>query len=213
MAIPILIYCAYGNKHYAEISIAAGFRYGAQLPHRIYYPPYFVDQDWRKPNREKYMAALAKWRPHIASVLDWERVEQLPEVLSWAEEAAQYVEVVMIIPKVQNGVNLLPRVISGRPIRLGYSVPTRFAGTELMLSEFVGWPVHLLGGSPKKQLEIARYLDIASADGNAATKAAEYGNYWDGRQWRDIGKCDDMPYKAFRRSCENIMAAWKKLCA
>jgi len=208
VATPTLIYCAGHNRKYAEIALACGFRYGAQLPTTVYYPPFFVDQNWRNPDRTIYMAELAKWRPELATVLDWERMEQLPEVLSWAEEAARYVETVIVIPKVQNGVRLLPRVIGGKPVRLGYSVPTQFAGTELMLFEFFGWPVHLLGGSPLKQLEIARYLDVVSADGSAATKAAEYGNYFDGRQWRDIGECIDMPYVAFRKSCENIMKAW-----
>jgi len=210
MAAPTLIYCASGNKRYAEIAIHAGFQYGAQLPHTIYYPPYFVDQDWRNPNRERYMAALVQYKPYMASVLDWERPEQLPEVLSWAEEAAQYVEIVMIIPKVQGGVKLLPYVIGGKPIRLGYSVPTGYGGTELVLSEFTGWPIHLLGGSPKRQFEIAQYLTVTSVDGNSSTKAAEYGNYWDGKQWRDVGDCDDMPYVAFEKSCLGIVKMWNK---
>lgn len=216
MATPTLIYCADGNKRFAEIAMAAGFQYGAQLPNTIYYPPYFVDQDWRRPNRERYMAALSKWKPAIASVLDWERLEQLPEVLEWAEEAAQYVETVMIIPKVQNGVKLLPRTVGGKPVRLGYSVPTKFAGTELFLGEFTDWPVHLLGGSPRKQRELAQYLNVQSLDGNYANKmAVRFCEYWDGRKWRELKDAggfigNDVPYAAFRRSCENIVAAWKE---
>lgn len=148
------------------------------------------------------------WKPSVATVLDWEQIEQLSEVLSWADEAAKWVETVVIIPKVYNGVRLIPRMIAGKPVRLGYSVPTKFAGTNLFLSEFLGWQVHWLGGSPKVQIEISRYLDVASLDGNAIIKAAQYGNYWDGQQWRGIGKCDDMPYKAFAKSCENIIKMW-----
>lgn len=220
-----LIYCASGNRRFAEIAIGAGFRYGAQMPGTVYYPPYFVDQDWKKPNREAYMKALEKHRPYMASVMDWERQEQLNEVISWAEEAAPFVTVPMIIPKVHHAISQLPRVIGGRPVRLGYSVPTRFGGTDLFLSEFSGWDVHLLGGSPHRQMELFRYLNVKSCDGNYSQKMAMYNQFWsDGhapnaknRYWPRLIEADgtlwekDAMYEAFRRSCENIMSAWRKL--
>jgi hypothetical protein len=100
MAMPTLIYCAGGNRRFAQIAIDAGYKFGSQLPNTIYHPIYFADQDWKRPNRATYMAMLAQHRPTMATVLDWERDEQLPEVLDWAEEAAQYVAQVLIIPKV-----------------------------------------------------------------------------------------------------------------
>lgn len=210
-----LIYCAGGNRRFAEIAINAGFLYGSQLPETVYYPIYFADQDWKKPDRVRYMAALSEHRPHLASVLDWERSEQLPEVLSWAEEAAQYVEAVMIIPKVQGGVSQLPRAIAGRPVRLGYSVPTKFGGTELPIWEFAGWPVHLLGGSPHRQMELRKYLNVKSADGNYhGLKARKWCEYWEapGRWVPDGGRTEnDAIYTTFEISCRNIMEAWKRL--
>jgi len=224
LAAPTLIYCGGGNRRFAEIAIAAGFKYGSRLPNTVYAPLYFADQDWKNPNRRAYMKALEFNRPEIAGILDWERLDQLPDVLDWAEEAAQFVNEVMIIPKVQNGVIFLPRFIGGKPVRLGYSVPTKYGGTELMVSEFFGWPVHLLGGSPHVQIKLAHYLDVVSTDGNMAMKMATRfcafyesnsrrykRGHWpmlqdaDGRRW-DEG---DGPYEAFRRSCENIMNAWK----
>lgn len=211
-----LIYCADGNRRFAQIAIDAGFRYGAQVPNTVYYPPYFCDQDWRKPNRERYMAALAQHKPYLASVLDWERQEQLDEVLGWAEDAAQFVEVIMLIPKVQGGIEQLPRTIGDKPVRLGYSVPTSFGGTELPLWEFGGWPVHLLGGNPQTQLKVARYLNVVSADGNAAQKAATQAVVFSGCNWQQLSRYagkhidGDVPYKAFEISCRNIMAAWKR---
>lgn len=221
---PELIYCANGNRRYAEIAINAGFTYGAQLPGTVYFSPQFVDQDWKRPNREKYMAALAEYRPRMASVLDWERDEQLPEVLGWAEDAAQYVETVIIIPKVHKGIARLPQRIAGAGVRLGYSVPTTHGGTEVMAFEFLGWPIHLLGGSPGAQMRIAASgLDVRSVDGNMMQKLASarclfwqkgkrpYANGWlsilqaDGERWDE-----DANYEAFRRSCENITRAWNK---
>ena len=232
MGIPI-IYCANGNRRFAEIAIAAGMRYGAQLPGTVYYAPWFVDQDWKKSNRAAYIAAVEQHRPHMATVLDWEREEQLSEVLEWAEEVAPFVSQVVIIPKVQGGIPRIPRQIAGRAVVLGYSVPTRYGGTELPLWEFTGWPVHLLGGSPQRQLHAAHYVRVNSADGNYIMKMASRGRFWvpntgykhykalnshfptlveaDGKRWGDGSANANAPYEAFRRSCANIMQAWQSL--
>lgn len=223
-----IIYCAGGNRRFAQIAIDAGFLYGSQLPETVYHPLWFADQDWERPDRERYMAALALHKPHMATVLDWERQEQLPEVLGWAEDAAQYVNVVLIIPKVFGGISQLPRIIGGKPVRLGYSVPTKFGGSELPAWEFAGWPVHLLGGSPHKQMALTNYMDVHSADGNMAQKLAiKYCQFWapgnaryaSNRWWPTLREANggttadgiDLPYEAFYRSCKNIVAAWQIL--
>lgn len=207
--------------------MAAGYRYGSQLPKTIYGPLFFADQDWKKPNRLAYMAGLQKHRPVMATVLDWERDTQLAEVLDWAEEAASYVERVLIIPKVIGGICLLPRRIGGAEVVLAYSVPTRYGATQVPIWEFGGWPIHLLGGSPQRQMSLWRYLsviaDVVSADGNYALRMATkrcqfwvhgtaynaHDRWWptlseaDGRNWNGDGPCE-----AFKRSCFNIRRAW-----
>jgi hypothetical protein len=227
-----LIYCADGSPWSVEIAVQAGFAYGAQLPNTIYHPPVFVDQNWRKPDLKQYTDAIAQHRPQIATVQDWEREEQLSEVIAWAESIAPYVEIIVIIPKVVGGIGQLPRVIAGKPVRLGYSVPTSFGGTPVPMWEFYGWPVHLLGGSPKKQIELAHYLNVQSLDGNYHLKMATRYNqffvpdgsaryasnrWWptlkeasDGIKWGDGSPTANAPHEAFRRSCKNIMAMWKK---
>ncbi len=187
--------------------------YGAQLPGTVYFPPEFVDQDWKRPDRAAYVAAVAQHRPRIATVLDWEHDKQLPEVLGWAEDVAPFVERVIIIPKVTGGIPRLPRRIGGREVVLGYSVPTRYAGTSVPPWEFAGWPVHLLGGSPHRQIEMAHYLSVVSADGNYINmKAAQFCEWWNGRRWIPLlPKQDDAPYEAFRRSCVNVLASWRAL--
>lgn len=236
MTVPVLIYCAGGNKRFYEIATVAGFEYGARLPDTVYGRLYFADQDFHDPNRETYMAALARHRPVMASVLDLEREEQLDDVLDWAEEAAQYIEHVMLIPKAPGIINKLPRHINGAGVILGYSVPTQYGGTDVPIWEFAGWPIHLLGGSPHKQMELWRYFtviaQVVSVDGNYINKmATRYCQFWtpgdaqyannrwwpmlkeaDGKLWGDGSKKTDAPYEAFRRSCENIMKAWKIMC-
>ena len=228
MGHPVLVYCAGGNRRLAEIATSAGYRYGAQLPNTVYYPLYMADQDWKKPNRAAYMKALARHRPTVATVLDWERDEQLPEVLSWAEEAAQYTERVMVVPKVIGGIGRIPRRVGDRDVVLAYSVPTRFGGSQVPVWELAGWPVHLLGGSPNAQIKtwltLRGMADVVSADGNMAQKMANrHAQFWmpgtatyaKNRFWPTLTEADgkrwghNAPDEAFRRSCENIMAAWQ----
>lgn len=190
------------------------------MPDTVYGPLYFADQDWRNPDRKRYMTEIARYRPEMASVVDLEREGQLPEVLDWAEEAAQYVQRVVIIPKVVGIAQRLPHRIGRSAVVLGYSVPTRYAGTAVPVWEFAGWPVHLLGGSPHQQMRLSHYLNVVSADGNMMSKmAVERCQFWrwqkgskghwvsleeaDGERWGE-----DAPYEAFRRSCLNIAQAW-----
>ncbi len=224
MAAPTPIFCGGGNARFCEIALAAGFRYGSQLPGTPYAPIYFADQNWKKPNRALYMAALALHRPQMATVLDWEREEQFSEVLDWAEESAQFAESVVIIPKVVNEVHRIPNCIGGKPVIIGYSIPTQFGGTCVPIWELEGRRVHLLGGSPHRQMReyeaMRAFCEVVSADGNMAMKMAT-GRccYWRqesfGRQghWPHLleGITNDAPYEAFRRSCTNIVEAWKRI--
>lgn len=219
-----VIYCAAGNKRFAEIAIDAGMHTGAQLPATVYYQPYFVDQNWKNPNREKYMAELAKYTPYMATVLDYDSNTTHEEVMSWANEASQYVQVIVIIPKVWGTIDCIPHTINGKPVRLGYSVPTTHGGTDVPLSEFSNRPVHLLGGSPEDQIELAKFLNVKSIDNNYIQKmAAQYCQYWSvhivsGARNKiyptlrevGIGGGNDAIYRAFEISCRNIMTAWRE---
>ncbi|NBD34383.1 MAG: hypothetical protein GVY30_00105 [Chloroflexi bacterium] len=230
--IPPLVYCANGNKRLARIAVDAGWLYGAQLPGTVYTeevaPLWFADQDWKTPRREEYVKAIAKHHPEQATVLDLEREEQITEVIDWAEEIAPYVDRVIIIPKVFGIIPEIPKRIEGADVILGYSVPTRYAGTEVPIWEFGHRPIHLLGGSPQKQLSLRRYLNVVSADGNYAMKMAmRYCQFWvpgtaryaKNRWWPTMREAndgelwpgEDAPYEAFRRSCKNIIDAWKPI--
>lgn len=183
MRLPEVIYCASGNKKFAKIAIDYGFIYGSQLPATVYFEPEFVDQDWKSPDLERYVEAVALYKPRLATVLDWERWDQLGAVLRWGWAVAPYVsEAIIVIPKVRFARTgwqaYIPKEICGLEVRLGYSVPTKYAGTSVNLAGFLGWPVHLLGGSPIVQAKLAgldrtqnRLLDapalnVVSVDGN-----------------------------------------------
>jgi len=188
-------------------------------------PLYFADQDWRRPDRGRYFALLARHRPALATVLDWEEPAQLAEVLSWAEEAAALVALaVIVVAKVPGGVPDLPRAIAGKELRVGYSIPTSHGGAPLGLWELAGRTIHLLGGSPHRQLEVYSYLRgvalVRSADGNMAKKMAT-GRccYWQARRgrkghWRALeGHDGDGPREALSRTLVNVRLAWDAAAA
>lgn len=219
-----LYYCAARQKRFAQIAIDGGFLYGAQLPNAVHFAPDFVDQDWRNPDFDNYTSTLRLAKPHIASVLDWEFDCQLAEVLAWAEEAAASVDDVIIIPKVIGGIARIPESIGGKTVRLGYSVPTLFGGTPVPLWEFGKRPVHLLGGSPQKQMRLSLMLNVVSADGNFIQKmAVKHTAFWapgnakaKNRYFPQLQEADgwtgaDAPYEAFARSVENVLKAWREL--
>ena len=216
---PLLIYCADGNPSFASAAVEAGWLYGARLPSTVYQPVFFADQDWKNPNRGAYMGALARHRPQMASVLDWEDEDQLGEVLSWAEEAAQWCRQVVVIPKVAHGLHQIPERVGQADIIIGYSVPTSYGGSCIWLGEFGRRPVHLLGGSPQKQIELSHYLNVVSADGNMAHQQAHRCRTWRRRagpkghwmQLADLGdaRTNGANLEAFRRSLVEIRSAWE----
>lgn len=220
---PRLIYCAGGNRQYAEIAIRHNFHYGAKLPDTVYFPPYFVDQEFRKPNREKYMAALAQHRPHLATIIDWMPTIDFDEVMSWANEASQHVKgAIIIVPKIPLSVAKIPDSINGVPIRLGYSIKTSLAGTPVQPYEFGNRQAHLLGGSPQEQIRMSKLLNAVSADGNYIQRLAGLCQFFTNGyaskaknkyapQLGEFGLGDikqDAPQLAFELSCLNIRSAW-----
>lgn len=219
-----LYFCAGDNKRFAQIAIDAGLRYGARLPNRVYFPIEFADQDWKNPDLSSYVEAIRTHKPKLASVLDWERDEQLPEVLMWAEEIAPYVETIIIIPKVYGGIPSIPERIGSRNIRLGIPCGPH-QGKAPPLWEFGRRSVHVLGGQPHRQLELARYLNVASVDCSVTAYMARYKcAYWTERkekgaksrywaQLQEVGLGDfgkGSLYEAFYRSCSNFIKVWTK---
>lgn len=209
-----LIYCAGGSTRYAPIAIEEGFLYGARSDDKPYFKVSFADINWRKPDLEKHLAFVQKHRPLLAVAPDVEHEDQLTHVLEYTERLAQYATHVIIVPKAFNVIERIPR----EPyIVLGYSVPTKYAGLDMLGTwDFQGWPVHLLGGSPAVQLHLAHYLNVFSADGNSSQLAARHGTFFSAKTggWvsrsPEIPLGKDLPYRAFRKSCQEIRKAWER---
>jgi hypothetical protein len=216
LTIPELIYCSEGGPKLVEIAVRNGMKYGIQLPNKTYGKLYFADQDWKNPNRTVYMKSLEFHKPKLATVLDLEQRSQLATVLDWAEEASQYVNNVLIIPKVKGIIKSIPKRINGKEIILAFSIPTTYGETPVSPPEFKGWKVHLLGGKPSHQFtywyQMSKYCEVESVDGNYfRMKATRFCEYWEspGRWIPDGGKtARDAYLSVFEKSVKNLIAEW-----
>jgi len=93
-----------------------------------------------------------------------------------ARDLAPYVDDIILVPK-YDCLDRLPHEIRGTRVVLGYSVQTSYGGTELPITSFKDWPIHLLGGSWDKQRSYLNLMGdaIVSLDHNHALNVAEYG--------------------------------------
>jgi hypothetical protein len=219
-----LIYSSAGNEKFSEIAARNNWRLGAQMPKTVYARPYFADQNYKNPQITRYAASVEAWSPTLATVTDWERYEQMEDIFDMAESIAPHVETIIIIPKIVGTVELIPPIIGGRKIRLGYSVETRHGKTPVKPHEFGDRDVHLLGGSPHTQMALYGQMNVVSADTNYHQRmAVKYGAVWcngtaiaKNRYFptlRELGiQVDwDRPSVAFSMSCKAIMSAWNRM--
>lgn len=216
-----VIYCAGGNTLLSKIAQEEGWLLGVRSDkHLGDFKATFVDVDYKRPDFAKHLARVIRCKPTYATVPDLSDqavdLADIERALQQAEQLQQHCTIPLIVPKVSGQLAHIPLDMA-----IGYSIPTSYGGATYPLWELAGRRVHLLGGSPRKQFEIYRYLsaiaEVISADGNYAQKmATRYAEYWDGKAWLDhpdnrSGKRDLYP-ECWRWSCRNILAGWRKLC-
>lgn len=171
--------------------------------------------------RKGYMKALAKHQPYMATVLDLERPEQFEEVCLWVIEARRYVTKVVIIPKYSGAIAQLKKVF-GLDWIAGYSVETSYGKTDVAVEEFAGLEVHLLGGDPMRQYELASCFNTVSVDCNMHMQHARRNMFFSNARTRAKNKTwpmlkesvygdvkKDTNKLAFTLSCMNINAMWQ----
>jgi hypothetical protein len=207
---PRLIYCDGKNKALAQIAIDHGFEYGIRYPsieildHKIS----FVDVDWKKPERKKYIQGVLFLQPNMASVIDITSEGIFAEALEWANEVAPAVNKIILIPKI-DVIDRIPGAIQGKEVILGYSVPSSYGKTTIPFERFTSFPVHLLGGSPHSNV-------VYSVDGNYMTRMAnKTGRHWVSGNNEEITNrfwCRNLTksrHELFELSCRNIKKAWQ----
>lgn len=157
-----------------------GYKWGLRLPYKTHSPLDFADLDYKNPELVgAYLDSVKKNRPSKATVLDVTTKDYLKEALREAKEIAPYVDKIVIIPKYSGAIKEIPEEIEGKKVLLGYSVKSSYGSTDVPLREFGNRPVHLLGGSPETQMDLAtNELNVESADFNQVLKTASFGHSW-----------------------------------
>jgi hypothetical protein len=126
-------------------------------------------------------------------------------IVDRAFELNGFADQVIIVPKHREFLNGMDELIP-RQFVLGFSVSTRYGGTELPPSMFTR-PVHLLGGRPDIQRRFGSEMSVVSLDCNRFTLDASFGDYFDGRRFRQhpIGGYD----RCLEESVININSLWQ----
>ena len=220
-----LIFCGGGNRRYGEIALKYGFKYGSRYNCLPYFDLYFADVDPKDYDEKKYLEFIYKYKPKMASVIDITDNDTYNSSMKAAELISDVVDIIIFIPKTYC-FNDLPKKLGNAITRVGYSVPTKYNRTFIDVECYMDWgDVHLLGGSPHKQLKLYRDFpdNIKSVDGNMhlkmASKNAKFwspikykSDYW--RFLRDIeieNRGRNNNYLAFELSCKFIMDEWNKI--
>lgn len=175
------------NPGIITTAVSAARRYVTAFPNGK--PIMFMDNEWHDYNHQQHIDALAEFKPKYGTVRDLVTTAQakeagirhysIDETLTMAEDVAQHVDNVILIPK-WDCIDQLPREIGGKRIVLGYSVQSSYGGTEVPVERFQGWPVHLLGGSWKRQRSLIAKLrdDVVSIDMNQQLRISQFGQFW-----------------------------------
>lgn len=165
--LPLLFYCADGGRNkFSSIAISNGWFPGLRSTETdVDNHICMIDNDWKNYNHEKHLERVKKHKPLICTARDIEHPEQLPEIIRQAKELSQYAGRVLLIPKC--------KVPLPSNYWLAFSVPTGHGKTDIPCSWFGDRPIHLLGGSPKKQEFYSKHLNVISLDGNYAMKTAQ----------------------------------------
>ena len=164
----------------------------------------FVDIDWKNYNFNKHLEVVKRLQPKLTVALDILEMENIDHILSQAEILADYCEKVIVVPKAIGLTEIMEEIIPLKFI-LGYSVPTRYGGTEIPIESFIR-PVHLLGGRPDVQKGLSKKLNVFSLDCNRFTLDARYGDFFDGNKF--IPHPDGGYLNCIKDSISNINLLW-----
>ncbi len=164
----------------------------------------FLDIKWQDYDFQRHLEAAKQTRPILTVAQDIEKRSQLTRVIDQAHALADYADTVIVVPKPRSLSEELNDSIP-EDFLVGYSVPTKYGGTRIK-PECFRRPVHLLGGRPDVQRNLAEVMSVVSLDCNRFTLDATFGDYFDGETFRPHpqGGYD----RCIRESIENINRLW-----
>jgi hypothetical protein len=193
-----------------DIAVARGWAAGARYTNlrdvRRVGSLGFLDIDWKNYDFRRHMEAAKATRPLVTVARDVEDKRDLRKIIDQAYQLLEFASQVVVVPKDKLMERRLCTAIPS-DFLLGFSVPTRYGGTQLSPLAFRR-PVHLLGGRPEVQRGLANLMPVYSIDTNRFTLDAAFGDYFDGHIFRPH------PIGGYRNclidSITNINAMWDR---
>lgn len=168
-------------------------------------PVEFVDWPFTKDDVsfEEHLEVVKRERPRYAVAPDIEDSDNLDEILAQADALAEYAQIVIVVPK-----DVKPDMVPSR-FRVGIPAQERFGDVPWPMWEYRGCgDVHILGGSPKRQKELAGYLEsVDSVDSTSPQKGAKFGDVWKGDHWEEL---DTNYYDRIEQSMNNCLRMWNR---
>lgn len=169
------------------------------------YTPKFVDFPFTKPGAtfEDHLDVVRSVKPKLTVAPDIEKGRDPEEVYAQADKLNRHADAVVVVPK-----EVPPEHV---PDRFRVGLPAADYGSDapwLLWQYRAAEPVHVLGGGPATQLQVAEYVEVASVDTATLGKAARFGWYKDG--YRDDAP-DRWDYKTrLEYSLTNYVRQWSK---
>lgn len=172
----------------------------------------FIDLHWEDPKPEELLEAAMRHRPKYAIAGDYDG-QNYDEINERAAQLRQYAENVIVVPHEPGEVNRVPDWAI-----VGYSTPTKYAGTDAPVWEYYDRDVHILGGKVDQVQELYGYLgdEIVSIDMNSYHRAAtEFAKWWgkSSPSWNKLATPTARPenaVRAYENSLLNIDYAFRE---
>jgi hypothetical protein len=140
------------------------------------YEPKFVDFPFTNPDAsfDGHLEVVREVEPELTVAPDIEKGREVDDVLHKAQLLADYADDVVVVPK-----DCHPSVVPDR-YRVGLPLGNFGSGAPWTVWDYRDCrEVHVLGGSPRHQLEATRCLRVVSCDTATLGKRARFG-MWDG---------------------------------
>ena len=208
-----------------ELGFLPGFRedcgYRETQYQNLDLPVGMLDNDFRNPDLDRFVDQFFEHEPQVGVIGDvYERDDVDAHVAAAREIRASYPEAeLIIVPKSRAVIDAIPE-----DLVLGYSrgYADRLAHEFSDPADWRGRRVHILGGSPPKQLDAIRQLtrptltdeppaDIVGVDWNGLHRGAQFGEFWTADGWDDSGRDADhvTVRKTVRHSLARVREFWK----
>jgi hypothetical protein len=190
--------CGYQTDQYLNLEIPVGM----------------LDNDFRSPDLERFVDRFFEYEPTVGVIGDVDEMDDVDAHVSAAREIqASYPEAeLIVVPKSREVIDVIPENLV-----LGYSrgYANRLAHEFSDPADWRGRRVHILGGSPPKQLDAIRQLtrptltdeppaDIVGVDWNGLHRGAQFGEFWTADGWDDSGR--DADHVTVRKTVRHSLA-------